>query len=109
MGTDELRTRCSDTIEEILGADTHEDAVDALVALCTRVQADQLTRADRVSLAAVMGYDLGVEEGALEVANIRRLLDRHGVREADGLGVARSTVAMVEELVLRGGARPTSV
>lgn len=103
MTGDALRARCSDLVEEILGADTHDDAVDALVAMATALQAEQLTPEDRRGLAAVYGYELGVEEGALEVANIRRLLERHGVREADGLGVHRSTVTMVEEALL---ARP---
>ena len=37
----------------------------------------------------------------VELANIRRLCVRHDVREADGNGVLRSTVAMVEELAIR--------
>lgn len=41
----------------------------------------------------------------VELANIRRLLERHGVAPADGHGVIRSTVGMVEEALI---ARPPS-
>lgn len=43
----------------------------------------------------------GAEAPRVELANIRRLVERHGVAPADTLGVIRSTVAMVEELALR--------
>lgn len=42
----------------------------------------------------------GASEPLLELANIRRLCARHGVREADGNGELRSTVAMVEEALI---------
>jgi hypothetical protein len=100
---EELRARAGDLVEEVLGADSREDAVDAAVAALTHLQAAGLTREDRISLAAVYGFELGVEEGSLEIANIRTLLERHGVPPADGNGVLRSTVAMVEEALI---ARP---
>lgn len=98
MTAEELRTRCELLLDEITGADSAEDAVDAMVAVFTEVQAAGLTPVDRRDLAAIYGYEAGIE-----VSNIRRLLDRHGVREADGNGVVRSTVAMVEEALI---ARP---
>jgi hypothetical protein len=36
----------------------------------------------------------------LELANVRRLCERAGIAPADGNGKLRSTVAMVEELVI---------
>jgi hypothetical protein len=44
----------------------------------------------------------------VELENIRRLCERHGVAEADGNGELRSTVAMVEEaLIARPATGPT--
>ncbi len=46
-------------------------------------------------------------QALIELANIRRLLIRHGVPEADRHGVGRPTVAMVEDfLVSRGPTTP---
>lgn len=42
-----------------------------------------------------------VDEPRLELANIRRLCERHGIPPADGNGELRSTVAMVEEGLIR--------
>lgn len=47
----------------------------------------------------------GADAPAVEVANIRRLLERHGVRPCDGLGEVRSTVAMVEDALVSGPRR----
>lgn len=98
-----LRARCAELVEEVRGAATDDDAVDAVVAAMSHLQARQLTAEERRGLAAVFGYELGVDEGALEAENIRRLLIRHGVRESDGLGVVRSTVAMVEDFIVSRG------
>lgn len=106
MTGDELRSRCSELVEEILGADSHDDAVDAVVALATEVQTAGLSRGDRRGLAAVLGYELGLGEGALEVENIRRLLERHGIAPADALGVHRTTIAMLEEALVARPAGP---
>lgn len=43
----------------------------------------------------------GAREARLELVNIRRRLVKDGVREADGNGELRSTVAMVEEALIR--------
>lgn len=43
----------------------------------------------------------GPAAARVELANIRRLVEKHGVAPADGNGELRSTVAMVEELALR--------
>jgi hypothetical protein len=47
----------------------------------------------------------GADAPRVELANIRRLLERHGIPPADGHGVIRSTVGMVEEALI---ARPPS-
>lgn len=104
---DALRERCTELLDEILGSGCTDDAVDAIVAVITQAQAARLTPEDRRGLAAVYGYELGVDEGSLEVTNIRRLLERHGVRECDRHGEVRSTIAMVEDVVV-SGRRPRS-
>lgn len=43
----------------------------------------------------------GADTAALELANIRRLVERHGIQPADGNGEIRSTVAMVEEALIQ--------
>lgn len=43
----------------------------------------------------------GEREARLELANVRRVVERHGVAPADGNGVLRSTVAMVEEALVQ--------
>lgn len=103
MSPEELRRRCELLLDEITGADSADDAVDAMIAVFIEVQAAGLTPDERRDLAAIYGYEAGIE-----VSNIRRLLDRHGVREADRQGVVRSTVAMVEDALVGGRSRPTT-
>lgn len=50
--------------------------------------------------AALAGVP-GAAAPGVELANVRRLLDRHGIPPADGNGVIRSTVAMVEEALIQ--------
>jgi hypothetical protein len=55
---------------------------------------------DPTLLAELAGVP-GADAPRVELANIRRLVERHGVAPADGNGVIRSTVAMVEEVLVR--------
>lgn len=55
---------------------------------------------DDLVAAELLGVP-GEEAPKVELANIRRLLQKHGVAPADGNGVLRSTVAMVEEALIR--------
>lgn len=88
MAVGALRARCAELVTEIAGAGSGEEAVDAIVAAFTHLHSAGL---------------LEVDPDALEVANMRRLLERHGVAPADHQGVARPTVAMLEEALV---ARP---
>lgn len=86
MTSPELRRRCELLLDEVIGAEDSAEAIDAMVAVFTEVQ--DATRAELADC------------GGVEAANIRRLLDRHGVPVADRNGVRRSTIAMVEELLV---------
>jgi len=99
-----LRDRCTELLEEVRGAATDDAAIDSMVEVLTTLQAAKLTADDRRGLAAIYGYELGrsetIGEGALEVENIRRLLVKHGVPDADGHGELRSTIAMLEDALV---------
>lgn len=60
-------------------------------------EAAHLYTAPAEELSAVPGAD----NPRLELVNIRRLVERHGIEPADGNGELRSTVAMVEEALVR--------
>ena len=90
MSSPELRRRCELLLDEVIGAEDSAEAIDAMVAVFTEVQ-----DAARAELA---------DAGGIEAANLRRLLVRRGVPEADHNGVRRSTIAMVEEILTNLGA-----
>lgn len=63
--------------------------------------AESIGRGAVTQLAGELADIPGTREARLELANIRRLVERHGIAPADGNGEIRSTVAMVEEALVR--------
>ena len=66
------------------------------IAAGARLEPDRPTVHRLPELAEVPGADAP----RVELANIRRLVERHGIAPADGNGELRSTVAMVEEALV---------